>query len=156
MSYPWAWSSEREDQLRKHHAAGLSFKAISEMFRTTRCAIAGKCARMKLTRPGNAAAHGKVGGKISAKRQRKPKINFGRSSPAITPRPDRAVRAFAASSAAVDAPPLKPYSECVTFMDLKPHHCRFPVDGAGDRRYCGEDKGFQSYCLTHHAIAHRQ
>jgi GcrA cell cycle regulator len=94
--------------------------------------------------------------KNAEKRQRyRSKLRFTRSSPAIVPR----VKA-GAFVPYTDAPPvlsiIKPYEECVTMEGLKPHHCRFPVDGDGPMRYCGEDKSFRSYCLKHHVCAHRQ
>jgi hypothetical protein len=155
MTDPHEWPAERTEDLRKHHAAGLSFKKLAALFGTTVGSIAGKCSRLKLVRTGqDYAAAGRIGGKISGQKRRASKIHFGRSSPAITPRPDRAAVAFVEHR---DAPPLKPYEECVTFLDLKPHHCRFPVDGDGAMRYCGEDKlSESSYCLTHHIRAHRQ
>jgi GcrA cell cycle regulator len=95
--------------------------------------------------------------KNAEKRQRyRSKLRFTRSSPAIVPR----VKMAGAFVPYASAPPvlsiIKPYEECVTMEGLKPHHCRFPVDGDGPMRYCGEDKIVKSYCLTHHIHAHRQ
>ena len=155
MNYPWTWCQERTEQLRKHHAAGLSFSVIAGLFKTTRSAIAGKCARLGLARPGrDNVANGRLGGKIRAKqifslapsqrkapsRQRKPKFNFAR---AITP---RAMNGTAGLSVLVgsDAPP----SLNISLVDLEPRHCRFiPGD---DRLFCGQPKQEgSSYCAHH-------
>jgi GcrA cell cycle regulator len=126
----------------------------------TRSAILGKLHRLGLLgqrgQHKKPAAHHRARNKEATRRYRA-RLNskFTRSSPAIVPR----VKA-GAFVPYTDAPPvlspLKPYAECVTMEGLKPHHCRFPVDGDGDMRYCGEDKSFKSYCLTHHIHAHRR
>ena len=152
MNYPWAWCQDRTTQLRKHHAAGLSFSIMAELLKTTRAAIAGKCARLKLTRPElDYAAAGRIGGKISAQKRReaKPKkrvskFNFARTSPAITPRAMNETAGVSVIRVSPNAPP----SLNIPLVDLEPHHCRFiPGD---DRLFCGQPKQEgSSYCAHH-------
>lgn len=151
MTSPWqqpvAWCNERVEQLRKHHAAGLSFSVLAEMFRTSRSAIAGKCARLNLVRiEKDFAAAGRIGGKIAAqnrKRNRPPKFNFARK-PSL---PKQRVKAAVASDPRVLATGAPP-SLSIPLENLEPHHCRFiPGD---DRRFCGQPKvEGSSYCGFH-------
>lgn len=146
-SCPWTWPNERIAQLRKHHAAGLSFTVMAELLRVTRSAIAGKCARLKLVRTENDfAAAGRIGGTISAENRRlnrPPKFNFARKAQAGPPR----VKAAAVSERHPDAPPLLN----IPLVDLEPHHCRFiPGD---DRKFCGQPKQEgSSYCGFHDRV----
>lgn len=40
----------------------------------------------------------------------------------------------------------------VGLLDLREHHCRFPIDGDGETRYCGDTRlDHSSYCAAHDA-----
>ena len=156
MNYPWAWCQDRTTQLRKHHAAGLSFSIMAELLKTTRAAIAGKCARLKLTRPElDYAAAGRIGGKISAQKRReaKPKkrvskFNFARPSPAITP---RATAAGSSVRVSPDAPP----SLNLSIIEIGANQCRYIA--GDDRLCCGHptvESGSGAYCGFHAAVCY--
>ena len=47
-----------------------------------------------------------------------------------------------------------PRCEAIDILELKDHHCRWPIDGDGPMRYCGLDKvNGSSYCGEHHMIS---
>ena len=61
-------------------------------------------------------------------------------------------------------PEAKPSCTAVQFLDLKDHHCRWPLD---DGRFCGELRKFgevtrhgrvnsSSYCKVHHDLSRRK
>jgi hypothetical protein len=152
------WTDERKEIATRLWREGQTCRQIAAVIGdVSRNAVIGIINRMGLSglqpkQQKKSPEHRRI--KNTEKRLRyRSKLRFTRSSPAIVPR----VKA-GAFVPYTDAPPvpLKPYDECVTMEGLKPHHCRFPVDGDGPMRYCGEDKSFKSYCLTHHIHAHRQ
>jgi GcrA cell cycle regulator len=152
-------SDETKQEVARLWVSGQSAtKIATALGLKNRCVVLGLVTRLGLSgnRPkAPKAAATKLQRRREVVRRYRNKLNFTRSSPAILPR----VKA-GAFVPYTDAPPvlspLKPYAECVTMEGLKPHHCRFPVDGDGDMRYCGEDKIVKSYCLTHHIEAHRR
>lgn len=79
--------------------------------------------------------------------------------PTIKFRKPRAVKApppLAPSAAAVE-PTLK--ATPVTFAELEPHHCRWPLGDVGnpDFRFCGARRALgRPYCDEHHAKAWRR
>jgi hypothetical protein len=145
VSYRLEWPQERTDALRKHHAAGLSFKAIAELFRVTRSSVAGKCARLKLTRPGDAVANGKLGGRVTARLRREDKPKFTRQSPAILPRVNKT--AWVSVPPSPDAPP----SLNLSIIDVKPNQCRHM---AGDKHLCCGNPVVEgtSWCDHHYRV----
>lgn len=81
-------------------------------------------------------------------------------------RPNTGNRARKTPSKGPDRPPLRKepgindlvplptdpsYEAAVTLMELKPHHCKWPISGPGMTRYCGCAKVSSSnpYCDTH-------
>ena len=145
------WCHDRIAKLQEYHAAKLSFTAIAGLLRISRSAVAGKCARLKLTRPErDNVANGRIGGKISTKRKRKP--NFARTSPAITP------RAMNGTAGLTDGISGAPPSLNIPLVDLEPRHCRWPI---GDPKqpgfaFCGhEQHPGSSYCPAHHVLCER-
>ena len=156
MSYPWTWCQDRTTQLRKSHKAGLSFSVMAEMFRTTRSAIAGKCARLGLVRvEKDFAAAGRIGGKISAQKRResKPpkrvsKFNFARPTMA----PERANGT--AESSSLPVPPLPPLN--LALVNLTPTACRYPYGDRAPFQFCGhEQHPGSSYCPAHCQLCER-
>lgn len=127
------WSEERIGLLKILWGRRYSLSQIAHhLGGVTRCAVAGKLARLGLTR------------KRAYPRPPKTAFNFARKS-------SQAKRAAAGASVlpVPDAPP--PLN--IPLLDLEPHHCRFiPGD---DRLFCGRQKREgSSYCGHHHAIVY--
>lgn len=147
------WTRDAEAQLRQRHAAGLSFSVLAELFRVTRSAIAGKCARLGLTRnDGSAEANGKIGARISAQKRnpRRSKSNFARA----VPPPKRVMKAGADSSATLPDVAAPAPSLNIANANLEPHHCRYIA--GDDRLSCGHPRIDASpYCVAHTLICYR-
>jgi hypothetical protein len=149
MTYPHEWPAERTEELRKQHAAGLSFSKLAAMFGVTVGSIAGKCFRLKLARTGNDyAAAGRIGGKMSArvrranaKIRRESQLNFTRKSPAILPRVEK--------TAWVSVPPPDaPPSLNLSIIDVGFGQCRHIA--GDDHLCCGRPTvGTSSWCDYH-------
>lgn len=110
------WTAERIDQLRKLHAANLSFQEIGTAIGMTRSACRGKASRLGLPA--------------------RLDWRYTRPSPVQTtpnPKPDNDLADSALH---------------IAFLDLEPHHCRFPY-GDGPFTFCGHPKVQGSYCTPH-------
>jgi hypothetical protein len=144
MTYPHEWPAERTEELRKHHAAGMSFSKLAAMFGVTVGSIAGKCHRLKLVRTGqDYAAAGRIGGKISGQKRRVSKFNFARSSPALPPRANKTAWVSV-------TPPDAPPSLDLSIIDVGPNQCRH-MAGTG-HLCCGQPtiSETSSWCGFHH------
>jgi GcrA cell cycle regulator len=136
------WTEERVEILKKHLAEGLSASAIGRELGVTRNAIIGKVHRLKvpfLNPPGGNQERSKAPKPARAHGFRRPKAMTNSKAPGV-----------------MDLEP-ETVANPVTFLDLREHHCRWPVDGAGyETLFCGADhvKGFP-YCIRHCRIAYR-
>lgn len=136
------WTDERVATLRKLVAAQNSAGTIGRMMGCTRNSIIGKVARLGLSFAGSTKRlkYGEVSGYVRVARPRRtPKPQLPRSG--------------------IQHPPREPLPPIhvddvprVSFAELEPHHCRFPV---GDPQqpgfgFCGGEKveGLP-YCLGH-------
>jgi GcrA cell cycle regulator len=138
---------------------GLVASLISQRFHEkygegpTRSAILGKVHRLGDLQP-RTRAHGHV-----KSTNRKERSDKGTGKPRGPNKPRSTYRFIferPAPRPVVDSPAL-PGSSPGLLMSLKPHHCRWPVDGCGATMlYCRDPahEGFP-YCLAHCRLAYR-
>lgn len=143
----FAWDEEQKQLLRQLWAEGHSASQIAVKMTgrdgLTRCAILGKVHRMGLQERThrNDLHYGPRDYSTRKKRQRRapvPLAPVGAVAP-LVPSPEGLPR---------------PYPIGLSFFQLKPHACRWPLD---DGSYCGTttcQRGHGSYCEQHAAIAY--
>ncbi len=145
------WGDETELALRSLWSSGKTAAMVAAELQTfgyiTRCSVIGKARRLGL----ESRASGVRQAPIKPKRQRPPKPQprqksqpfilrpFAKQRPSMPPLP-------------LPVPPVTDVAR-VAFMDLEPHHCRWPINEPVTG-FCGCDKvpGL-SYCQTHAARA---
>lgn len=116
------WTKCQNEQLERLWKNGLSISKIASEMGRTRNQVIGRAHRMGL----------------SVKYPRAPCKNAFKQ---IRRAPNRIIATWA------------PIIGCepVSIMDLKPHHCRWPIDGQG---YCGRQRSEPtSYCLEHNDLS---
>jgi GcrA cell cycle regulator len=136
-----AWTEERIETLRTLHNEGKSAGDIAAILgNTTRNAVMGKKDRLGLVC------------------NRPPEI---RNSPVKRIRKPRPAPAWEAKPPPMLCEPVAIEEEIatvnsiVTFAELQPHHCRWPI-GLRDYVFCGRRKiEWQPYCASHCRIAFR-
>lgn len=138
------WTRERTEILKKLWAEGLSASQIANRLGgVTRNAVIGRVHRIGL--PGRA--------KSTRPKSRKRKRHH---SPPSQPMP------VPSGQSTAGAPSKKSYTtwrrnEAVTLIELKPHHCRWPVgEMTGERqKFCGQQsEAGAPYCGHHDSIAY--
>jgi len=132
------WADEDIARLREMAAEGMSARQIGNVLGCTRNAIVGLARRN----------HIKLGGYDG--------LRYGPAKPPPTTRrrPRRPQKLHA------NAPPIEdaniPLEQRVTFLDLAPHHCRWPIGDAPKLMFCGGERAKGSpYCASHHTRAHK-
>ena len=140
------WGDETELALRSLWSSGKKASVVAAELQSfgyiTRCSVIGKARRLGLESRASGVRHASV----KPKRQREPK-----------PRKPFVLRPIAFRGRPMEALPLpaQPVTDVarVAFMDLEPHHCRWPINEPVTG-FCGCDKvpGL-SYCAGHAARA---
>lgn len=142
------WGDETELALRLLWSSGKTAAMVAAELQTfgyiTRCSVIGKARRLGLESRISGVRHATIKPKRQRPPQPRPKSQpfilrpLGKQRPSMPPLP-------------LPAQPVTDVAR-VAFMDLEPHHCRWPI-GEPVAGFCGCDKvpGL-SYCETH---AHR-
>jgi GcrA cell cycle regulator len=175
----WADDASRIETLKRLWAAGNSASEISRTFRgaVSRNAVIGKAARLglpphsstvKQANQTRAAARSSSAPREASNLRSQAKA-FGETRvPRLAPKP--APKLAVAGNGVVfeqAPPPAKPYltkasvwaplpgCQPVDVEDLKPRHCRWPIELSGEHAgYCGRDKAAgSSYCGVHLQIS---
>ena len=146
------WSTERIDDLKRDWAAGYTATEIKERIPgTTRNSILGKINRLGLHNRRQGVRGNEIRPRITKASARKPrKQRFKERKPTQLERAEQL-----ACTEATNLPPDQ--SPCaVSFVDLAPHHCRWPIEPTtGPMMYCGADKmDGGPYCGRHHRITY--
>lgn len=158
------WTEERVEELKSLHAAGLSASLIADrMGLESRGAICGKLHRLGLSklRPQTIARQEKKRGCAP-----KPKMNGGALIAKIKAREIKRTRANKSEdfesdgllrTELTDLAPEQYISEPVALLDLKDHHCRWPIEKNGETFYCGEIPRDETvpYCQRHCRVAYK-
>ena len=148
------WPEARSELLKElWEKKGLTASQIARRIGEgiTRSAVIGRAHRMELSKRGKEAAMRT--GQLSRNRtftKRNPSFKFGgsslsrRSAPGTQPSP-------ASNAVPYGEAPVPPYKH-VSFIGLKPRHCRYPL---ADGSYCGlrRIKG-SAYCEEHDRVTH--
>ncbi len=126
------WTPDTECRLRVLAAQAMPAAKIAEEFGITKNSVIGKAHRLgvelkyvRLT----------VSGKPSTRARSTPFLGVFKvkSHPLPPERPE-------------------PNALNIPFLELEPHHCRYPVKG--NEFYCGHPKEIGSYCAHHHGVCH--
>jgi len=147
------WTAEQDEELKRRLAGGQSFGEIKKGMGVTRNAAIGRAARLGLS---NGRKPGGYGGKRPADESRPASKPAGRLR--------NVTRLFAIANQSdpglVCRPPevVADPSKLRTILELRAHHCRWPVDGEGlATRFCGADKHENlPYCAAHCRIAYQR
>jgi GcrA cell cycle regulator len=141
------WTPERVETLRALHAEGKSAGDIAAILGdTSRNAVIGKKSRLGLVsnRPPEVRTS-------PVKRIRKPQNRVS----AITHAPRWHANVPPMLCEPVEEETELVLNEIVSFTELQPHHCRWPI-GQRDYVFCGGTKAEGSpYCIGHSRIAYR-
>lgn len=135
-----AWPDARVQQLTTLFAQGLSRGQIARTMKLSRNSIIGKVLRLKLTRDTKRPeqVHDRI-----VKVRTAPVANRGPVKP-------RAVTS-------VEPTPLEIDGKCITLLELKDHHCKWPVGDPTDKafHFCGlAPHPGRPYCPAHCAKAY--
>lgn len=141
------WTQAMEEALKAAFADGLTPQAIARHVTAAAKreislkALYAKAGCMGLTFKGSSRA---VFVDRFMKREPKP----------IEPLPPRVEAKRAPIAPAIEDAPLS--CERVTLLDLRPHHCRFPLGepASADFAYCGAQKVKGSYCAAHARLSY--
>ena len=132
------WTDERCEMLRRLWADGLSASAIAKQLGATRSGVLGKVMRLHLT-PRKSSEF-----KPGPPRPRAPKAI--RKRPVVLP--------SSAPPEPEEKPPPPPKPRRLTLLQLREHHCRWPVED-NPFRFCGAYRqSGASYCRYHQDKAH--
>jgi hypothetical protein len=131
------WTDENTQKLIAWAKEGITYGKIAKALGFTRNAVIGKANRLKL-KPRTCGGWQVESGKqnVRARKPRHPIID------------DTQVKELC-DTLILDSDP--PEDERITFADLEPHHCRWPIDG----KSCGRKKTDHRYCRPHIARADR-
>lgn len=146
-----SWTNARIARLKEAWTVeGLSAKQIADEFQdVTRSSVIGKLHRLGLMGQGERSSGQQVS-KTRMRRSRPPKTKTFINAVSITHRAELKPKPL---------PKAKPVPVSVTtlnvaFVDLKPHHCRWPL-GERDFTYCGIDRREgRPYCEWHCGVAY--
>lgn len=141
------WTPERVEILTTMANEGKSASEIGAVVGCSRNAVLGACHRRGMSTRGIAAAPGRPPRKPKVARNRPLKKTRVVERPSGPPVELLAVEGTSLRTVAVE-------TLNVALLDLAAHHCRFPVEIAGEpMRYCGRPKVTDSsYCHAHHAL----
>jgi GcrA cell cycle regulator len=130
------WTYERCEMLRRLWAEGLSASAIAEQLGATRSGVLGKVMRLGLThRRSSEFKPGPPRPKAIARR-----VVTQEKKPPAPPEPE------------LEPQPPKPRR--LTLLQLREHHCRWPVED-NPFRFCGAYRSSgETYCAYHRDKAH--
>ncbi len=138
------WTDARIIKLKAMRAEGLSARQIADKFGgVSRNAVLGKLDRLGVPAPMAKHKHGGARRPIERKFQ-----SFNLKPPILEwpPAPSETETVFIA--------------RVFSILDLKPHHCRWPLGEPGciDFGFCGADKDprHQSYCMAHASLSVRR
>lgn len=165
------WTEERLKQLKAMFDDGMSFVSMAAEIGEgcTRNAAIGKVGRMGWTRSDSSWAANRrratqVASAASAEAARRRRA-AGLPPKTRRPRANQKVAGYD-PSAAFRAPhaPILPFPRAQAFrplmgfepvdvVDLKPSHCRWPVEVGGETLFCGRTKADHRYCRTHQAAS---
>jgi hypothetical protein len=142
-----AWSPEEIEIVRSGWLRGDPASAISQRLRgRSRSSVIGFVKRTGITRPGEVAAKVASTKSRSLRQTLPPAPRGARCPPSATPAAPKVV------PAPIKAPVAAPQSDPVTFAELGPQHCRYPVTQALPHKFCGAAKVPDApYCLFHKA-----
>lgn len=118
------WTNDKIAELVKLAAQNLSYTKIGRKLGITKNAAIGKARRLRISKPPAE----------SVIKQRKP-----------TPQPKEKPKSKLSEPTDMLMVPM---------MDLKEHHCRYPVDKGGETVFCGLPKFKHSFCKAHAAICY--
>lgn len=145
----FAWTDEAVATLRRLDAQGMSFSNISNELGITRNAAIGKARRIGLPLRAREVSTAKPRAKRRTPFRQKTKTR-------LTNHGNRFdyVEIYEADDVINLAPEISPIA--VTFMQLEPHHCRWPVNGEDAQMlFCAAPKsGQHSYCPRHCRLAY--
>jgi hypothetical protein len=144
-----AWSKSEIEIVRTGWLKGEPASAICQRLKgRSRSSVIGFVKRHGITRPVEIAA------KVAASKPRNlrqtvpPAPRGARCPPSAKPAAPKVV------PAPIKAPVAAPQSDPVTFAELGPQHCRYPVTQALPHKFCGAAKGpAEPYCPFHKARA---
>lgn len=140
------WTREEADKARELRGEGLSGAEIAKRLGRSRSSVMGWLFRNGLL---NTNPIPRTKRDHTAQKRGAQKFNARRraAEPRLLPTPPRA-------EVASLLPPPCP-SDSVSYDDLKPYHCRYPLGGK-PYRYCGQRPIEESsYCRKHHEVTHR-
>jgi GcrA cell cycle regulator len=136
------WTPEKVETLRVQWAEGRSARSMADLLGCTKNAVLGKARRISLPMHPDSCHN--------PDRPRKPKKFYPPKprSGHFVPRSIKYIRLPA---------PIAPDTLNIAFLDLEPHHCRYPVTRDHPHLFCGVVKdGDSSYCAFHHALCHEK
>lgn len=138
-----AWTEDEDQFLRDHYGGKMSVTDFAAKIGVSRNAVIGRAQRLGLS-----AAH-KTGGRVRRAKARLTRSGMAQAIKIAAPRP-KAVR----PPSPLQERAFKPLPVCVepvSFIELQPHHCRWPVNREGEpHSYCGSHKEpGSSYCRHH-------
>ncbi len=142
-SYETRWSEERSDELVKHWRSGLSATQIGVLMSCTGNSVIGRLSRMgQLARATPQRTQSYAPSREARVRIIKAATLKGeRVSGFLPPKPV----------------PKAPDSEPVTMLDLKAHHCRWPIaepPQSAETMFCGARRVLPgAWCMFHAGIA---
>ena len=122
------WTKDKIAELVKLAAQNLSYTEIGRKLGITKNAAIGKARRLRISKPPAE----------SVIKQRKPAPQPKEKPKPKPPEP-------------IGKGTVLPDMLLVPMMDLKEHHCRYPIDKAGETVFCGLPKFKHSFCKAHAA-----
>lgn len=152
------WTPDMEDVLRTMRADGHSSSMIAAAIRklfqgvkVTRNAVIGKAARLCLPAPARPSLHSKL--------KRKPGLDgvIGRRIKKLRNGPPSGCERRGEAAGLTETLPAQPHApeHWLTFDQLKPRQCRYPMGEGAAMRFCGNAQLIESsYCEHHHRITH--
>lgn len=136
------WTPEKVETLRAHWAEGRSARSVATALGCTKNAVLGKAHRLQLPMHPDSCHH--------PDRPRTPKkvYPYKPRNGHFVPRSIKYKRLPA---------PVAPDTLNIAFLDLEPHHCRYPVTREHPHLFCGVAKdGDSTYCAFHRALCHEK
>ena len=159
------WTDARIAQLTEAWTSGLAASDVADRMGggLTRSAIIGKANRLGL-KQGHKVKASKARADVDQvarerrEEERRLAYNAARRAATKARSTDRVAPPRPREISAASPTPIDPPLGGVAISDLKPHHCRWPVEVLGEPlRYCGKAKleGVCVYCAEHARMAYR-
>ncbi len=148
------WTVERVEELKTRWVTKeYSSSAIAVMMGTTRNAVLGKIHRLGLSEPNFDVQERKR--KLREERIAQGWIPFGKKRQRLRQVPRQWRRKLWEQSKS-DDPPQKQPENGITLMDLRLHHCRWPLGDGPAKFFCGDTAVEKlSYCPQHCLMAYQ-